>query len=80
MLMFVGYLLVFLGVAMIILAVLAWARVIKPAPAKASGAGRGSSIWDVILEALKRAGWVATFGLALIYFGLKALGVSLPPT
>ena len=78
--MFVGYMLVFLGVAMLILALLAWARIIKPAPSGSSGRGQSSSIWDVLLELLKRAGWVAFIGLVLIYFGLKTIGVNLPPT
>ena len=76
--MFVGYILVFVGLAMIILAVLDWLGVLKRKAKQAPGEVQTKGIWHVLLELLKKAGWVAFIGLVLIYLGLKTLGVNLP--
>jgi hypothetical protein len=71
----VGYILIFLGIAFLVLSVLVWFGVIKPAQqialAKASG-------WDVLLALIQKLPWMATVGLLLIYAGLKMIGVVLP--
>jgi hypothetical protein len=71
-----GYVMIILGLLMEIVSVLAWLGVLKPAPqARAEG---GTSVWDLLLELLKRAPWTAVVGLLLIYGGLKMTGVALP--
>jgi hypothetical protein len=72
----VGYLLVILGIVFEIIAVLVWLGVLVPAPV---GAGLHSvTIWDILLELVKRAPWTAVVGLMDIYAGLKLIGVELP--
>lgn len=74
--MIIGYLLIIVGVALEIISVLVWLGVLKPA---SNGATLQSvTIWDVLLELLKRAPWPAVVGLLNIYAGLKLIGVSLP--
>jgi hypothetical protein len=72
----VGYILIFLGIAFLVLSVLVWFGVLKPLTpqamlAKASG-------WDVLLALIQKLPWMATVGLLLIYGGLKMIGVVLP--
>ena len=72
----IGYVLIILGILMEILAVLVWLGILKPSQqARAEGE---TSVWDLLLELLKRAPWTAVVGLLLIYAGLKMLGVTLP--
>ena len=72
----VAYLLILIGIGMEVVSVLAWLGVLKPAGE--ARALRSFSVWDVLLELLKRAPWPATVGLLMIYAGLKLLGVALP--
>jgi uncharacterized membrane protein len=69
----VGYLLIAVGLAMIVLGVLAWVGVIP------TNRDRSAGVWDFLIELLKRAPWVVVVGLILIYIGAKMLGVALPP-
>jgi len=74
--MIIGYLLIIVGVALEIISVLVWLGVLKPA---SNGATLQSvTIWDVLLELIKRAPWPAVVGLLNIYAGLKLIGVPLP--
>jgi hypothetical protein len=74
--MFVGYLLILVGIALEIISVLVWLGVLKPAT---NGATLQSiTFWDVLLELTKRAPWPAIVGLLNIYAGLKLIGVALP--
>ncbi len=72
----VAYLLILIGVGMEIISVLVWLGVLKPAGE--TKALRSVSLWDVLLELLRRAPWPAAVGLLMIYAGLKLLGVALP--
>jgi hypothetical protein len=71
----VGYIMIFLGIAFLILSLLVWLGVLKPAEemllAKVSG-------WDVLLALVKKLPWTATVGLLLIYAGMKMIGINLP--
>jgi len=71
----VGYILLFLGVAFLILSVLVWLNVITPAPGLALAAASG---WDVLLALISKLPWTAVVGLLLIYAGLKMIDVKLP--
>lgn len=71
-----GYILIFVGVGLEIISVLAWLGVLKPAGEGATL--RSVSFWDVLLELTKRAPWPAVVGLFNIYAGLKLIGVYLP--
>lgn len=71
----VGYILLFLGVAFLILSVLVWLNVVAPAPGQALAAATG---WDVLLALIEKLPWMAVVGLLLIYAGLKMIGVALP--
>jgi hypothetical protein len=66
---------IFLGIAFLILSLLVWLGVLKPAEemllAKVSG-------WDVLLALVKKLPWTATVGLLLIYAGMKMIGINLP--
>jgi len=73
--MVLGYVLAFVGLAMIVLAVLDWLGIPIRRAGQASSGGKKASVWDVLLAFLQKAGWVATAGLILIYLGLKAIGV-----
>lgn len=70
----VAYLLILIGLAMIVISVLVWLGVLKPAGKTLTAA----SFWDVLLELTKRAPWAAIVGLLLVYAGLKMLDVDLP--
>lgn len=72
----VAYLLIVIGIAMEIISVLVWLGVLKPT--STPKVLPSFSIWDLLLELLKRAPWPATVGLLMIYAGLKLLGVALP--
>lgn len=71
----VGYILIFLGIAFLILNVLVWLGVLTPAPgiilARASG-------WDVLLALVNKLPWLSLVGLLLIYAGMKMIGIALP--
>jgi hypothetical protein len=72
----IAYLLIVIGIGMEVVSVLVWLGVLQP-----SGGARALqsfSVWDLLLELLKRAPWPATVGLLMIYAGLKLLGVQLP--
>jgi hypothetical protein len=71
--MWVGYLLILVGLILIAAGVLAWAGLIK-IPRR-----NGSTVWDFLIELLRRAPWVVVVGLILIYIGSKMIGVPLPP-
>jgi len=72
----VAYLLIVIGVGMEVVSVLVWLVVLQPAGG--ARALQSFSVWDLLLELLKRAPWPATVGLLMIYAGLKLLGVELP--
>ena len=74
--MIIGYLLIIVGIALEVISVLVWLGVLKPAT---NGATLQSvTIWDVLLELIRRAPWPAVVGLLNIYAGLKLIGVDLP--
>jgi hypothetical protein len=69
--------LVVAGLIFVTLAILAWLGVITPV----QQLGIAQASWpDVAIAVLTTVPWVALVGLALIYVGLKALGVPLPLT
>ena len=70
-----GYILIFLGVACIILSVLTWLGVITVPLQTAVGEATG---WDVLILLLDKLPWVSVIGLMLIYTGLKMIDVKLP--
>lgn len=70
-----GSLLVLVGVALVVLPVLAWAGMFQPVGVRAMGT---TTPWDVLLLLAQTIPWVAVLGLLLIYAGLKLLGVTLP--
>jgi hypothetical protein len=72
--MWIGYLIILVGLAMIIAGALAWVGVIK-----VQNLGDGG-IWTFLTELLRRAPWVVVVGLILIYVGCKMIGVPLPPS
>jgi hypothetical protein len=69
----IGYLLILVGLILIVVGALAWAGIIK-APLR-----DGSTVWDFLIELLRRAPWVVVVGVILIYIGCKMIGVALPP-
>jgi len=72
----VAYLLILIGIAMEVISVLAWLKVITPV-----GEIRALcsvTFWGILLELTRRAPWPAVVGLLMIYAGLKLLGVPLP--
>jgi hypothetical protein len=72
----IGYLLVVLGVAFVIIAILVWLGVVTPG----QGLNVAAASWaDVAIALIKTVPWVALVGLALIYAGLRTLGVKLSP-
>jgi len=74
MLSALGYLLVAAGLVFVTLAILAWLGVVSPV----KGLKSTETGWpDVAVAVLKTVPWVALVGLALIYVGLRALGVDL---
>ena len=74
MLSVVGILLVVAGLIFVTLAILAWLGVVTPA----KRLGIAEATWpDVAVEILKTVPWVALVGLALVYVGLRALGVDI---
>ena len=72
----VGVALIFVGMLMIVVAVLVSIGWIKPGAPRPASAGE-SGFWNLIMELLKKAPWYAVVGLLLIYFGLRMLGVQL---
>lgn len=72
--LWLGYLLIIVGLLMVIAGALAWAGVIK-APFR-----EGATPWDFLIELLRHAPWVVVVGLVLIYIGCKMIGVPLPPS
>jgi energy-converting hydrogenase Eha subunit H len=74
MLSIVGVLLVIAGLVFVTLAILAWLGVVSPV----KRLERTEANWpDVLVAVLKTVPWVALVGLALIYVGLRTLGVDL---
>ncbi|HET7009170.1 MAG TPA: hypothetical protein VFI11_00220 [Anaerolineales bacterium] len=72
--MFLGTLMVIVGLALIVVSVLVWVGVISPK----GRMGMAETTWpDVAKEVLNKVPWVALVGLALIYLGLRAVGVDL---
>ena len=71
----VGYLLILVGLALVILAVLVTLGVIKVPDVELS---RQATFLDLLLALLKKAPWFGVVGLFLIYAGLKLVGVYLP--
>jgi len=63
----VGYILIFLGIAFLILSVLTWFGVIKPAAGLVLAQ---ATWWDVLLALVNKLPWMALVGLLLIYAGL----------
>ena len=72
---FVGYLLIIVGLALVILAVLVSLDIIKtPGPLIPQEAS-----WiDFLIALLDKAPWFGVVGLLLIYAGIKMIGVDLP--
>ncbi len=68
-----GYLLIVIGVALILLGVLAWLGVIKPVQVRAAG-----GLLAFLAALLEKAPWVVVVGVFLIYVGCKMAGVALP--
>jgi len=71
----VGYILILLGVAFLILNVLVWFGVLTPAASLVLGHASG---WDVLLALVQKLPWLSIVGLLLIYAGLKMIAVKLP--
>lgn len=71
----IGYILILLGVAFLVLSVLIWLGVFKP---KYELVLQESTGWDVLIALINKLPWTATIGLLLIYAGLKMIGVALP--
>ncbi len=71
----VGYLLIFLGIAFLVLNALAWVGVIAPNPNLDVPPTTG---WDVLLALVNKLPWLSLVGLILIYAGMKMVGVRLP--
>ena len=77
MLKILGLIMTCLGLVMVAAAFLEWCGAkIRTAEARKAAAGDKKTIWDFLLAFLEKAGWVVTAGLILVYFGLKALGLS----
>jgi hypothetical protein len=72
---FVGYLLIIVGLALVILAVLVSLGVIE---ARGPLIPEESSWIDFLIALLDKAPWFGVVGLLLIYAGLKMIGVDLP--
>jgi hypothetical protein len=72
MLVALGFVFVIVGLIMVIAGFLAWLGIIKAHELIPTG------FWDFLTKLLDKAPWVVVVGLALIYFGLKMIGVSLP--
>lgn len=70
-----GALLILVGLVLVVLPVLAWAGFFQPVGIRTAGT---ATPWDVLLLLVQTIPWVAVLGLALIYAGLKLLGVTLP--
>ena len=71
----VGYILIFLGVAFLILNVLVWLGLIAPV----SGLRLAqANAWNVLLALVNKLPWLSLVGLLLIYAGMKMIGVKLP--
>ncbi len=71
----VGYILILLGVAYLVLSLLVWLGIIKP---KTNIVIQESTGWDVLIALINKLPWTAVVGLLLIYAGLKLIGVILP--
>ncbi len=71
----VGYILILLGVAFLVVSVLVWFNVIQP---KFGVIIQESTGWDVLIALIDKLPWMAIVGLVLIYAGLKMIGVGLP--
>jgi len=71
----IGYLMILLGIAFLILNVLAWLGVITPAGGMMLAQATG---WDVLLALVNKLPWLSLVGLILIYAGMKMVGVKLP--
>ena len=77
MLKILGYAMSFLGLLMVLIPFLEWLGInIRKGARQQTPTGGTTTIWDLLLAVLEKAGWVATAGLLLIYLGLKALGLS----
>jgi len=73
--MVVGYLLILVGLAIIVLYILVSLGVISPTP----GLGvTGASPWDVLIALIEKLPPMVILGLLLIYAGLKLVGANLP--
>ncbi len=71
----VGYILILLGVAFLVLSVLIWFGVFKP---RYDIVIQESTGWDVLIALIDKLPWTAIVGLFLIYAGFKMIGVMLP--
>jgi hypothetical protein len=71
--MWIGYLMILVGLAMVIAGALAWLGVIKTQNLAED------NVWSFLTELLRRAPWVVVVGIILIYVGCKMIGVNLPP-
>ncbi len=71
----VGYILILLGVAYLVLSLLVWLGIVKQ---KSNIILQQSTGWDVLIALINKLPWTAIVGLLLIYAGLKLIGVVLP--
>ena len=71
-----GSILVLFGLLLVLLAVLVWIGALKP-KGQMGFAGTETGWPDVAKEVLNKVPWVALVGVALIYLGLRTIGVDL---
>ena len=70
-----GFTLAILGLALVLLAVLVWLGIVTPRGKM--GIASDVSWADVVKSLLDKVPWLCLVGLALIYMGLRTLGVDL---
>ena len=71
----VGYILIFLGIAFLILNVLVWLGLITPVSGLLLAQ---ANAWNVLLALVNKLPRLSLVGLLLIYAGMKMIGVKLP--
>jgi hypothetical protein len=71
----VGYILIFLGIALVVISVLVFMGVITPPTGLSVASATG---FDVLIALIEKLPWLAIVGLLLIYAGLKMIDVKLP--
>ena len=71
----VGYILIFLGIAFLILNVLVWLGLITPVSGLLLAQAK---VWNVLLALVNKLPWLSLVGLLLVYAGMKMVGIKLP--